>query len=417
MITEISSTYKSKPSNFHNGSRTGTLLVDGDSPGLTVISSRDNERRQEQQEPQRHQHLLLLEKKLQACREASTSHDHDISWKRLIDAILSVNDMKISAQYGRKILLEFPYHSSTYYSEHMYQFLEIGCGKVITITTCCSLLRDLAEVSSPTSQNQSMRYSNDKIDQNPELKSNSTNTITKTHKSKLDSPLPETEILQACWSILQRLILSDQPQRTTSNTKREEDDTMIKISNTSTTTTTTTTTKSTTTMTRDYFDRNMIQLLLTIPSLMANACHVCQRKLPLLATPAKFFPRLVECSGNRKCDEEYSYQIPLLHGMLATRIKSADAIALGLAQQHPLSFGITASTGPVTPDRTMMMDVRPWTGRELGHLILAFLQHYVASSTSSSTTASITIEAEASSSSKLYRIPSQDDILLSCERC
>lgn len=247
-----------------------------------------------------------LERRLQACREAVTTPEHEESWKAFTEALVIEQQeeqdwtLTTAQYYARQVLVEFPYCSKIY-CQHMIRFYH-KCGRRISIYTCCSLLKELASTKDET------------LKHHP-----------------LDSKLPHAEILKACWAILQRTLLSRE--------QHNDDDDDVSTRRT----------------TNDCYDRPMVQLILTIPSLMGNACHVCQFKLPLLATPTKFYPRLVECSSSG------ADRVAIIRSLLSTR-NNAEAIAVGLARQHPL-----LDMGKVS-----------WSGRELGHLILAFLQQHLA---------------------------------------
>ncbi len=226
---------------------------------------------------------------LDRCRQAVTSGEQAVSWNTLIDHIRR-SDSSTAAWVAKQVLIEWPHNSV--YSSFFDQFMDV-CGRIVTTSTCCALLQQLGR------------------------------------KEEIHSKIPPSGVLEACWTILRRQLLSKECDRRLSAFEETKNDL-----------------------------ERFVKLVLSVPSFVANACHVCKVRLPLLATSTKFLPRLMESSWSDSSSNEY--RIFLLKAFLASRTNAAP-IAIGLASYHPLPASILSTTS--------------WNDRQLTNLILALLQH------------------------------------------
>lgn len=284
----------------------------------------------------------IMDELLERCRHATTAEQHESSWGALVDHVVVVttstrmdgseSERSVVASTVRQVLVEWPYNSV--YSIHMDRFLDAS-GTTVSVSACCSLLRELGATSSSSSA--------------------------KGDPEKISSKLPRPSMLQACWATLQRHLLS----KNKDNHQKDDDDKDQQQQSSY---------PPTFAVVPTDLER-LVKLILSIPTLMANACHVCGVRLPLLATSTKFYPRLIDCSWNYESSS--SYRIALLKGFLTSR-NNAEPVAIGLATHHPLPT-LSSSSSSSSSSATS------WTSREMNNLILALLQHCVATHSSHST--------------------------------
>lgn len=234
-----------------------------------------------------------LDVELDRCRQATTLEEQTISWNALIDGI-SQSDSTTVARIAQQVLVEWPYNSL--YSRFIDQLFDV-CGRAVTIASCSALLQQLG-------------------------------------KQEVNSTkIPPSSILQTCWAILQRQLLSKNSEQEPSSLHDTKNDI-----------------------------ERLVKLVLAIPTLMANACHACKIRLPLLATSSRYFPRLVDCSWRDALSHDFPMY--LIKALLANR-NNATPIAIGLAPHHPLSESV--------------LNMISWNHREWTNLIIALLQHCAAS--------------------------------------
>lgn len=249
---------------------------------------------------------------LDRCRHASTAIEHESAWTALVEHVRKSNSHNTSMTLAAQILLEWPYNDI--YSPHIDRFLNV-CGATITVSTCSILLKVLGS-------------------ENP--------------NDRITTNLPLPSILQACWATLKRLLL----------TKHPSDSDALFVEGTS-----------------SLDMERLVQTITLLPSIVANACLKCKVQLPMLATPSKFFVRLVDCSwSSAERAVGMDYRIALLQSLLATR--KADLVSMALATHHPLPPSIADG------DRVT------WTVRQLTNLLTALLQYIVLSAITTTTTSS-----------------------------
>jgi hypothetical protein len=239
----------------------------------------------------------VYEELLDRCRRASTREEQLKAWKNLI-AYVEKEDTSFPVKecVARSVLLEWPYSQV---ATSVDEILD-ACGIVVTVSTCTRILKELTSKSS---------------------------SLTK---------LPLPSVLQACWTTLQRLVLS-------SSSKEEENQQRF---------------------VKERMEMlPLVKMVLLLPQIISNACHALKVRLPLVATPTKFYPRLVECCCPRVQSHEDSllYMQTLIKAMLASR--KSDYVAMGLANQHP-------------HPKLSTMDLSP---RETANLLSSMLQHFVSS--------------------------------------
>jgi hypothetical protein len=186
------------------------------------------------------------EELLDRCRQASTRDEQSTAWKELTEYVTVVQEnenettstTRIQESVARSVLLEWPYGQVT---SSVDQVLD-ACGLFVAVSTCISILKELAASSS----------------------------------SSLTTNLPLPSILQACWATLQRMLLQQEGQNYmefTDNKKME----IIQF----------------------------VKVVLLLPQIISNACHAVKVRLPLSATSTKLYPRLVECAALSNKNDPY----------------------------------------------------------------------------------------------------------------
>ena len=240
-------------------------------------------------------HQDLFEK----CRRASTREEQRKAWGDLIVFVGNEStSFAVKESIARTVLLEWPYSQVASSVDRVLD----ACGIVVSVSTCTSILKDLASNNAAASL------------------------------TKLSLP----SVLQACWTTLQRLILASR------NEKSGESKTPL--------------------ITEEADIIPYINTILLLPQVISNACHAVKVRVPLTATPTKFYPRLVECcfSNNEETPKsQFLYTKALMKSMLTSR--RSDHVAMGLARQHPHL-------------QLAKLDLSP---RETSNLLLSMMQYFV----------------------------------------
>lgn len=163
--------------------------------------------------------------------------------------------------------------------------------------------------------------------------------------SRTKLPLPS--LMEACWTTLQRLALSP-----INNEKSQQQACYVFVV--------------------ERIDMlPFVQTLLLLPQIISNACHSQKVRIPWMATPANFYPRLVDCSCQRVVQSSslenrnhssttLLYMETLIKAMLTSR--KSEFVAMGLANHHPLSY-------------LSKMDLSP---RETSNFLISMLQNCLA---------------------------------------
>ena len=164
----------------------------------------------------------------------------------------SVRALAARENISRSLLTTWPYVQVSACVDRVLD----ACGPMISISTCSSLLKEIAVADSKN-------------------RCESQDSSLSTSWTPYTSSLPLRSIVQACWATIQRTLLTATPPLSLTSSETgiiyDEDDERRRLE----------------------MQQFISKIVLLLPQALANACFAVKLQLPLHGTPTYFFPRLI----------------------------------------------------------------------------------------------------------------------------
>ena len=179
--------------------------------------------------------------------------------ERIPSSILSPTQILAAQEnISHSVLITWPYGQV---SNDIDRILN-ACGQIIVISTCSGLLKDIAATTSNRNKNDKQSWTS-------------------------STSLPLRSIVQACWSTIQRMLLTAKTTSLAKENEHDKSDCGLRIG-------------SLDNGSDDYdkvksleWKRFITGIVLLLPQTLSNACHAVKLQVPLHGTPSYFYQRLV----------------------------------------------------------------------------------------------------------------------------